>query len=446
MSKVLHRSLKNTLPTAIGGEGIYLYDSHGKSYLDACGGAAVSCLGHNHREVLETIKYQAEQLSFAHTGFFTNSPMEDLAEHLIDHAPKSTKSVNLSHIYFTSGGSEAIEAALKIARQYWCEEGKETKSYVISRHLSYHGATLGALTFGDCGWRRQPFEPLLSSFHYVTPSFSYRYKQDHETDDEFCDRLINEIEDKILELGPEHVSAFLAETVVGATAGAVVPVKGYFKKLRELCTEYNIFLILDEVMCGMGRTGDLHACNYEGITPDLMAVAKGLSGGYQPLGALYISEDIYRSIQNQSAVLKHGHTFMGHALACATARTVQHIIHRDNLLDQVKELGNYLQQKLDKAFLNHPFIGDIRGRGLFRGIELVEDKETKKPFSPEKTIFKQIKQTCFKNGLMVYPSKGTIDGFTGDHILLAPPYIINKDQIDELVRLLSKSLEEIFGC
>jgi adenosylmethionine-8-amino-7-oxononanoate aminotransferase len=432
MTHVFHRDPRQKYPVAVRGEGAYLFDGDGKRYLDASGGAAVSCLGHSDAQVVQAIQRQLEKLPFAHTSFFTNEPMEALADALIARAPKS-----FDKVYFVSGGSEAMEAALKLARQYFVEKGEPQRGHVIGRRQSYHGNTLGALAVGGNAWRRKQFEPLLIKTSHVSPCYAYRGKQPGESDAAYVDRLGNELEKAFEE---KSVIAFVAETVAGATIGAVPPVAGYFKRVREICDRHGVLLILDEVMCGMGRCGTLWAFEQEGVVPDMVAVAKGLGAGYQPIGALVVSRQIADTIQQGTGFFQHGHTYIGHAAACAGALAVQKRLHDDGLLSKVTPLGNGLEKRLRKAFADHPHVGDIRGRGLFWGIELVEDRETKKPFDPKLRMHARIKRKAMEAGLMCYPMGGAIDGVQGDHVLLAPPFILEEAQLDELVDKLAKAI------
>jgi adenosylmethionine-8-amino-7-oxononanoate aminotransferase len=435
VSHVFHRDPRLKYPVAVRGEGAYLYDRDGKRYLDASGGAAVSCLGHSDAAVIVAIQRQLEKLPFAHTSFFSNEPMEALADALIAHGPKS-----FDKVYFVSGGSEAIEAALKLARQYFVEKGEPQRAHVIGRRQSYHGNTLGALAVGGNQWRRRQFEPLLVKTSHVSPCYAYRGKNPAETDAAYAERLAVELENAIKALGEKTVIAFVAETVAGATIGAAPPVPGYFKRVREICDRYGILLILDEVMCGMGRCGTLWAFEEEGIVPDMVAVAKGLGAGYQPIGALVISKKISEAIMGGSGFFQHGHTYIGHAAACAGALAVQKRLHEDGVLTRVKPLGELLEKKLRSALGDHPHVGDIRGRGLFRGIEFVEDRATKKPFDPKLRMHARVKRKAMQAGLMCYPMGGTIDGVHGDHLLLAPPFIVEEAQLDELVDKLGSAI------
>lgn len=436
MSYVFHRMPKKSLPVAVAGDGIEIIDSAGKRYIDASGGAAVSCLGHSHRRVVEAIERQARQLAYAHTSFFTTEVAEALAERLVSTAPSG-----IGHAYFVSGGSEAMEAALKLARQYFVEIGEPERKHFIARRQSYHGNTLGALAIGGNAWRREPFLPLLIDAHHVSPCYAYRDRLPGESDEAYAQRLADELENKILELGADTVAAFVAETVVGATMGAVPPVAGYFRKIRAVCDKYGVLLILDEVMCGMGRTGHLYACEEEGVPPDLITIAKGLGAGYQPIGATLASDRIYDAIVKGSGFFQHGHTYMGHATACAAALEVQRVIEEDDLLANVKARGEQLRAALRARLGDDAHIGDIRGRGLFVGVELVRDRASKAPFEPQRKLNAAVKQEAMARGLMVYPMGGTIDGKLGDHVLLAPPFICTSSDIERIVERLGDAID-----
>ena len=435
-SHVFHRHLLQQPPVAVGGQGVYLVDASGKQYLDASGGAAVSCLGHGHPDVLAAMHAQIDKLAYAHTSFFTTEVAEALADKLITNAP-----AGISHVYFVSGGSEAMEAALKLARQYFVEIGQPQRTHFIARRQSYHGNTLGALAIGGNQWRREPFAPLLMPATHVSPCYPYREQQAGETQQQYGLRLAQELEQAILAQPDGSVVAFVAETVGGATAGVLAPVPGYFKAVREVCDRYGVLLILDEVMCGMGRTGSLHACEQEGVVPDLLAVAKGLGGGYQPIGAVLAQKKIVDSLREGSGFFQHGHTYLGHAIACAAALAVQQVIARDGLLAQVRARGEFLQQLLRSTWGEHPHVGDIRGRGLFWGLELVQDRASKAAFDPQRKLHARIKQQAMARGLMVYPMGGTVDGRRGDHILLAPPFISSEAELSLMVERLRSALD-----
>ena len=435
-SRVFHRQLIRDMPRAIGGEGVYIIDSDGKKYLDASGGAAVSCLGHGDSDVIAAIKNQLDTMAFAHTGFFTSEPSEELAAFLVEKAPEG-----FGNVYFVSGGSEAIEAALKMARQYFLEIGEPNRSKFIGRRQSYHGNTLGALSVGGNIWRREPFKELLTEASHISPCYAYRGCRDGETEEEYGIRVAEELDAEICRLGAKNVAAFIAETVGGATAGVIPPVLGYFKKIREICDKHGVLLILDEVMCGMGRTGTLFACEQDGISPDIICIAKGLGAGYQPIGATLVKSKIFEAFQSGSGFFNHGHTYMGHPAACAGALAVQKKIQNNNMLPRVDRTGNELEAKLIERFGNHPHIGDIRGRGLFLGIELVNDRPTKSAFDPAFKLNARVKSIAMGEGLICYPGGGTVDGLKGDHILIAPPFIITPEELDELVKKLGIAID-----
>ncbi|MCB2110673.1 MAG: aspartate aminotransferase family protein [Defluviimonas sp.] len=438
MSHVFPRHCKSPPPVAVGGEGCYLIDASGKRYLDGSGGAAVSCLGHGDAGVTAAIKAQLDRLAFAHTGFFTSDPAEALADLLIAHAPE-----DIDRVYFVSGGSEATEAAIKLARQYWVEKGEPQRGRLIARKQSYHGNTIGALSAGGNEWRRAQFAPLLLDVSHIDPCYDYRLREEGETPEAYGRRAADALEAELLRLGPETVMAFMAEPVVGATAGALTAAPGYFARIREICDRYGILLILDEVMCGMGRTGTLFACEQEGVRPDILCIAKGLGAGYQPIGAMLCSAEIYGAIEAGSGFFQHGHTYIGHPVATAAGLAVVSAILERGLLARVQAQGDRLAHALHARFGQHPHVGDLRGRGLFRGIEFVADRATKAPFDPARGIAGRLKKAAFEAGLICYPMAGTIDGRSGDHVLLAPPFIIEDAQIDELVDKLGRAVDAV---
>ena len=439
VSHVFPRRSDSQLPTAVAGEGCWLTDTKGQRYLDASGGAAVSCLGHSAKPVLDAICQQLQQLAYAHTSFFTTEPAEQLADLLMQHAPGE-----LDRVYFVSSGSEAMEASLKLCRQYFLEINQPQRSHVIARRQSYHGNTLGALSAGGNQWRRQPFEPLLSNgVSHIAPCYHYRDAEPGESLEEYGLRVANELEAEILRIGPERVATFLAEPVVGATLGAAAPVPGYFRRIRETCDRYGILLVLDEVMCGMGRTGSLFACEQEGVAPDVLCIAKGLGAGLQPIGAMLCTDTIYQAIAQGSGFFQHGHTYQGHPTACAAGVAVLQELLSQNFSAQVKEKGERLHQALQQQFAEHPNVGDVRGRGLFLGIELVQDKQTKEPLNPNFNLPEQIRYTAMQHGLLCYPMGGTIDGRRGHHVLLAPPFIINDAELELIVERISSTLNAI---
>ena len=441
-SKVFPRHTAVQVPTAVGGDCCYLSDSAGKRYLDGSSGAAVSCLGHSNQRVREAIKRQLDTLAFAHTGFFTSEPAEALAERLVSLAPEG-----IDRVYFVSGGSEATEAAIKLARQYFTETGEPSRSNIIGRKQSYHGNTLGALSSGGNEWRRAQFGPMLSpAMHHVSACHYWRWGEAQETAEAYRARLVAEFEAKVEALGPETVAAFIAEPVVGATMGAVPAVPGYFKDIRQICDRHGILMILDEVMCGMGRTGALFACTQDGVLPDIVCIAKGLGAGMQPIGAMLCTGAIYEAIASGSGFFQHGHTYLGHPAACAAGLAVLDEFEDHDLIARVSVQGDKLAARLDERFGQHPHVGDIRGRGLFRGIEFVADRETKATFEPDLKIHAKLKKAAFARGLLVYPMGGTIDGRHGDHVLIAPPFIITDEEIGELVDKLGAALDDVLAA
>jgi len=434
-SGLLQRQLDRRYPIAVRGEGIHIWDADGKRYIDACGGAAVSSVGHNHPAVMAAMREQLTRIDYVHTSFFSSQPAEELAQDLLQHAPRG-----MSHVTFVSGGSEATETALKLARQFAVERGDARRARVISRRQSYHGNTLGALAVSGNVPRRQLYAPLLFDVRFIEPCFEYRFRRVDETAEQYGARAANALEREILELGPDTVLAFIAETVVGATSGATPPVEGYFRRIREICDRYGVLLILDEVMCGMGRTGTLHACIDEGVVPDLLTVAKGLGGGAVPIGAVLLSERIHDAISAGSKTYFHGFTYMGHPLCCAAALAVQRTLRSENLLENVQARGRQLRERLGERLGRHPHVGDIRGRGLLLAIEFVEDRQSKRPFAREQRMFRRVSDAALERGLMVYGMGGTVDGSAGDHIMLAPPYTVRASEVDEIVERLEAAV------
>ncbi len=431
MSHVFPRQITAPPVKAVSAQGCYFTDENGKQYLDGSGGAAVSCLGHGDPEIIKAIQDQVAQLAFAHTGFFTSDPAEELADLLIKNAPG-----DLDRVYFVSGGSEAIEAALKLARQYHIENGEPQRKHLIARRQSYHGNTLGALATGGNAWRRAQFEPILVDVTHIAPCYEYVDRADNESAEEYGLRAAQELEDEILRLGTDQVLAFVAEPVVGATMGAVPAVAGYFNRIREICDKYGVLLILDEVMCGMGRTGHLFACDADGIAPDILCIAKGLGAGYQPIGAMLCSKKIYDTIGQGTGFFQHGHTYLGHPTACAAGLAVVNAMLERNLIEAVNTRSRQLFEALHETFGQHPHVGDIRGRGLFIGLEFVADRDSKTPFDPALKTAANFKKAAFEAGLVCYPMSGTRDGRLGDHVLLAPPFILSEAQVGELVEKL----------
>ncbi|KQP20637.1 aspartate aminotransferase family protein [Pseudorhodoferax sp. Leaf267] len=438
MTHIFHRHLHHTPPVAVSARGLYLRDAEGRDYLDASGGAAVSALGHGHPDVVAAMHAQIDRLAYAHTSFFTSEVAEQLADELVRSAP-----AGLEQVYLVSGGSEGVEAALKMARQYFVEIGQPQRTHFIARRQSYHGNTLGALAVGGNAWRREPFATILVPATHVAPCYPYREQREDETPEQYGQRLARELEDAIVAQGPGRVIAFVAETVGGATAGVLTPVPGYFQAVRAVCDRHGVLLILDEVMCGMGRTGTLYACEQEGVVPDLVTIAKGLGGGYQPVGAVLAHKNIVEAMSRGSGFFQHGHTYLGHPVACAAALAVQRVIQRDGLLAKVRSDGEHFSALLRQALGEHPHVGDIRGRGFFWGVELVAERARKTPFDPARKLHAQIKKDAMARGLLVYPMGGTVDGRQGDHVLLAPPFIASRAELERIAGLLAETIAAV---
>ena len=405
MSHVFPRQINAPPIKAVASNGCYIFDDSGNRYLDGSGGAAVSCLGHADPEVVQAIQDQTSKMAFAHTGFFSSDPAEELAELLIKYAPG-----DLDRVYFVSGGSESIEAAIKLARQYHIENGEPNRRHIIARRQSYHGNTLGALAAGGNKWRRDQFEPILINVSHIAPCYEYAERTESESLADYGERVAKEIENEILRLGPDTVMAFIAEPVVGATLGAVPPITGYFAQIRDICDRYGVLLILDEVMCGMGRTGHLYAYAAEGITPDILCIAKGLGAGYQPIGAMLCTKSIYKTISEGSGFFQHGHTYLGHPVAAAAGLAVVQEIIENGLVARVVDKSEYLEKQLRSRFEQNPHVGDIRGRGFFWGLEFVENREQKLPFKSSAGFAAKLKRAAFDEGLICYPMPGTRDG------------------------------------
>jgi adenosylmethionine-8-amino-7-oxononanoate aminotransferase len=439
MTHVFHRHLRQQYPVAVAADGPYLIDSDGKRYLDGSGGAAVSCLGHGHPAVVAAVQAQVGKLEYAHTSFLTSEPAEALADDLVAHAP-----AGLNSVYFVSGGSEGVEAALKMAVQYHAECGRPQKNRIIARWQSYHGNTLGALSAGGNRWRRAQFPSLLlHDITHIGECYAYRGQRANETLEAYGQRMANALEAELLRLGADTVAAFIAEPVVGATLGAVAAPPGYFKRIREICSTHGVLLILDEVMCGIGRTGTLHACEQDGVVPDIEVIAKGLGAGYQPIGAVLVNGSIVEALRAGSGFFQHGHTYLGHPVACAAALAVQQVIREEGLLAQVQRHGRALDQMLRSRLGAHPNVGDIRGRGLFIGIELVADRASKAALPAANKTHAKVKAEALRRGLLCYPMGGTVDGEQGDHVLLAPPFTASIAHLEELVDKLGSTVETV---
>ena len=435
---VLYRTPRMRYPVAVSGQGMRLTDATGKRYLDMSGGAAVSCLGHGHPAVVEAVTRQVQSLAFAHTAFFTNDPQEQLANRLARRFRDYR-----ARVYFLSGGSEANETALKIAWQYWVACGKPGKKIIVSRKHSYHGNTFGALTISGNPERRRASAAPLIDWPRIPPCYPYREQQEGENLADYSRRAADYLEAAILECGAENVAAFVCEPIVGSSLGVVAATPGYLARVREICNQYEVLLIADEVMCGSGRTGVFFAHESDRVKPDIVTLAKGIGGGYQPLAATIVGSKIASVLRNSG--FAHGHTYIGHAAACAAGVAVQDVMDRENLLERTRTMGDRLLTFLEDRFADHPHVGNIRGRGLFIGIELVGDAETKAGFVDRPRLPEELRAVAMKHGLIVFPGGISVDGHTVPHIMIAPPMIVEDRHLVECVDKLGAVLDEAIG-
>ena len=433
---VFYRSLRKSYPTAVRAEGVFIYDQTGKSYLDGSGGAVVVSIGHGVEKIRKAMLDQASRIAFAHGSQFTTVAAVELAQKIVDICPPG-----LERVYFLSGGSEAVETAVKMARQYQVDRGMPSKYKVISRWTSYHGNTLGALALGGHTGRRKYYLPLMQHTPHIAPAYCYRCPFGREPS--ACAlECADDLEKTILYEGPDSVSAFMAEPVVGATAGALVPREGYFQRIREICDRYDVLLIVDEVMTGVGRTGKNFAVDHWGVVPDMLVGSKGLASGYTPIYCVVTKEAVHTAIRDGNGVFVHGHTYSQNPLSCATASAVLDYIREHGLVQRCAAMGGYLLKKLQTLY-RHPIVGDVRGLGLMAGVEFVKNRETKEPFDSKLKLNALIGSRAFDKGLITYSGGGGADGVRGDHILLAPPFVISEEQIDQLVGVLDEAIAEI---
>ncbi|OJJ45803.1 hypothetical protein ASPZODRAFT_2109043 [Penicilliopsis zonata CBS 506.65] len=442
---LLHRSTHAIPKTAVGGQGCYIFLEDGQKFLDSTGGAAVCCLGHGNKNVQQAMIAQINQLSYCHTAFFGTQASEDLARFLVD-----STGGKMTKVFVISSGSEAIEAALKLSRQYFLElpTPQPQRTRFIGRTPSFHGVTLGALAAGGHILRREAFRPLLTKkTSHVSACFAYRGKKDGESDADYVARLAAELDAEFQLVGPDTVCAFIAEPVVGAALGCVPAVPGYFRAMKAVCERYGALFILDEVMSGMGRCGTLHAWEQEDVVPDIQTIGKGLGGGYAPIAAVLINERVVKVLDAGTGVFRHGQTYQGHPVSCAAALAVQKTIRDENLLENVRRMGEYLEAQLRAKLASHPHVGDIRGKGLFWGIEFVKDKSTKEPFDAKLGIASLIQDTALKPeySISLYAGTGTVEGVRGDHVILAPPYIVTQEEIDIIVNTTVRVVTDVFN-
>jgi len=427
VSHLIKPLLNGEYPVVSYGEGVYLYDEDGNKYLDGCSGAVTASIGHGVKEIIDAIAEQGEKVAFVYRSQFTSKPAEHLAEKIVTMLENK-----FNWVFFVNSGSEATETALKIAIQHWQEKGKPKKTKMISRWLSYHGITLGALSMSGHPIRRKRFTPLLQDYPLLNPPYCYRcpFKQEYPSCELMC---AQELEYIIQRIGSENIAAFIAEPIVGAAGAVITPPKGYYEKIYEICKKHNILFIADEVMTGCGRTGKMLSLEHWGVTPDIVALGKGLSAGYAPLAATVVTEEVLQPILNGSNLIMSGHTFSAHPLSSAAALAVLQYMEKHHVMDEVLEKGEYLMNTLLKETTRYPSIGDIRGKGLLIGVELVANKKTKQPFSRSLNATDLFIRKAKEAGLLVYPSNTGSDGIEGDAVIIAPPLTIKKEEMDELI-------------
>lgn len=432
-----YRNLRKFYPTVDRGEGVYIWDTDGNRYIDGSGGACVVSIGHGVKEIREAMLKQAERISFAHGSHFTSEAAIECAEQVVSLMP----SPELNKCYFLSEGSTAIETAVKLARQYWREAGKPDKFKTISRWTSYHGNTAGALALGGHTARRRHYQPLILHTPHIEPAYCYRCP--FEKAPETCNLECADALERMLKYeGPDSVSAFIAEPVVGATAGALVPKDGYWQRIRAICDQYDVLIISDEVMAGVGRCGKNTALDNWNVIADMVVMAKGLSSGYIPLGAVVVKEKIWETIRQGSGAFVHGHTYSMNPLSMAVGAAVLKYVKQHDLVRKSREMGQYLLEQLH-TLRALEIVGDTRGLGMFCGVEFVRDQTTKTPFDPKLKVNTKVFQAAFQRGLITYPGSGGADGIQGDHTLICPPFIISKEQVDTLVKILHEAIEAV---
>jgi len=436
-SYVIKPVLGKNYPVIDYGKGIYLYDKSGKRYIDGCGGAVTVSIGHGVEEVAEAMLAQARKVSFAYRSHFSSEAVEALGAKLAQWAPGS-----LNWSFFVSSGSEATETAQKIAIQYWQEKGKPTKNRIISRWMSYHGITIGALSMSGHVLRRKRFVPLLEDYPTISPPYPYR-KPENLTMEEYALQCANELETAILRIGPERVAAFIAEPVIGASGGAVVPPDGYFQRIREICTKYEVLFIADEVMTGVGRTGKAFGVDHWGVEPDLMTLGKGMSSGYTPMAATIVSEEIIATIEKGSGEIMAGHTYSANPQSAAVSLAVLQYVEKHGLIEKSAEQGAYLLSRLKQLEEEMPLVGEARGLGLMCGLEFVKDKRTKEAFPLSAGVGPRVIAKAMEKGLIIYPAMGGLNGVAGDAVIIAPPFVITREEIDELMAILKEAIADV---
>jgi adenosylmethionine-8-amino-7-oxononanoate aminotransferase len=438
---LLHRSLHEQPILAANAYKNHLTLQDGTRILDACGGAAVAVIGHGNEEVIRAMAQQALSVAYVHTLAYTTQAAEDLAEFLVGHRPGG-----LSKAFFVGSGSEANDGAMKLARQFFFERGEPRRVHFIARRQAYHGNTWGAMSLSNNVSRLVPYKDvLLPDVSHVSPCYPYQYQQVDESDAQYVRRLAGELDDEFVRVGSDRVVAFFAETVGGATSGCITAPPGYFAAMKAVCRKHGALFVLDEVMCGMGRTGSMMAWEQEegDASPDIMTIGKGLGGGYSPIAGILVHEDVVDQLDRGTGCFNHGHTYQAHPTSCAAALAVQKIVQREGLVQTCARLGKLLEASLRKNLAGEPHVGDIRGRGLFWAIEFVSDKTSKAPFDTALKFGLSVQRQALELGVNVYPGSGSIDGVKGDHVLIAPPYTVTEAEIETIASVVLESYRQV---
>jgi adenosylmethionine-8-amino-7-oxononanoate aminotransferase len=439
-SSIFPRNFRKDYPVAVRGEGCWIISSDGRRFLDAAGQAAVVNVGHGVAEIGRAMAEQSSQIAFAHTSQFHSEPAEKLAARLLQLAPPNFH--NGGRVYFTSGGSEATETAIKLARQYHLESGQSQRYAVVSRRQSYHGSTLGAMCVSGNVARRAAYQPLLPEWGHVSECFAYHHAGNLK-DEEYGLACANDLDKFICGSHGSSSAAFIFEPVVGATLGAAAPSDGYVARIVEICRENKILLIADEIMSGMGRTAKPFAIQHWNVEPDMILVGKGIASGYAPLGAVLVSARIVEAFERGSGIFQHGFTYQAHPVCTAASNAVLDYLEAHKLFERVASISTTLRGDLE-PLRSHPNIGEIRGMGLLMGIEFVRDKSSREPFPPSQNIAERIRQAAVEENVLTYPTQGCVDGLRGDHILLAPPFILNAKESALIARAIQSALTKVF--
>ena len=439
-SALFPRNFRKDFPVAVRGEGCWIISADGRRFLDAAGQAAVVSIGHGVAEIGRAMAEQSAQIAFAHTSQFHSEAAEKLASRLLALAPANFR--RGGRVYFTSGGSEATETAIKLARQYHLERGDSGRFRIVSRRQSYHGSTLGAMTVSGNVMRRAPYQPLLAEWGHIAPCFCYHCPFDKKFPE--CGiACAEDLQSFLQREGAASVAAFIFEPVVGATLGAAVPPEGYAGRIVQICSEHGILLIADEVMSGMGRTGKPFAVQHWNVEPDMILAGKGIASGYAPLGAVLVAPNVVAALERGSGAFQHGFTYQAHPVATAAGNAVLDYIESHQLFDRVQPAGETLRASL-APLASHQHVGGIRGLGLLVGIEFVKNKAAREPFPKEENMAERIRQAALAENILTYPTQGCVDGLRGDHILLAPPFIVTREECELIAKGLQSALQRVF--